>query len=74
MQAFSGARPSRLCGQQASRLLFVFFGSGETPDRRTAETAVLLRYRRVLAGGGVRGLAPLLLGDERGRAWRVEHL
>ena len=40
---FSGARPSRLCGQQASRLLLLVFSgwAGETPTRHTAETAVL---------------------------------
>jgi hypothetical protein len=38
-----GARPSRLCGQQASRLLLLLCSAwaGETPTRHTAETAVL---------------------------------
>ena len=44
--------------------------------KRPSLVGMLRRHvrMRVLAGGGVRGLAPLLLGDERGRGRRVEHL
>ncbi len=55
--ALIGARPSRVCGQQASRLLLLVFPrwAGETPTRHTAETAVLRVPRPQSLRGSVAG-------------------